>query len=68
MKIIIKDPNTLRRAGIESLAKNLGPVGAVYFLRQYDIGEDDYTKERKELLKIISIEDVKKDMENFKDS
>ncbi|HHY23272.1 MAG TPA: hypothetical protein GX527_03415 [Clostridiaceae bacterium] len=68
MKMIIKDPNAIRRAGIESLAKNLGPIGMAYFLRQYDIGEGDYTKERKELLKTVSIEDIKKDIENLKSS
>jgi hypothetical protein len=62
MKIMTKDPNVIRRTGIESLANGLGPVGMAYFLRQYDPGEGDYTKERKELLKEITIDDIKREL------
>ena len=62
MKIMTKDPNVIRRTGIESLAKGLGPVGMAYFLRQYDPGEGDYTKDRKEVLKEITIEDIKREL------
>jgi len=59
MKIITKDPNLIRKMGIELLSKELGPVGMAFFLRQYDMGEGDYTKERNELLKNISLGDIK---------
>jgi len=62
MNIMTKDPNIIRRVGFESLAKGLGPVGMAYFLRQYDPGEGDYTKERKELLKDITIDDIKREL------
>lgn len=62
MNIMTKDPNIIRRAGIESLLKGLGPVGMTHFLRLYDMGEGDYTKERKELLKDITIEDIKREL------
>ena len=48
--------------GIESLAKDLGPVGMGYFLRQYDTGDGDYTKERKEYLNNISLEKIKHEL------
>lgn len=66
MSIMTKDPNIIRRVGIESLAKGLGPVGMVYFLRQYDMGEGNYTKERKELLKDTTMEKVKRELEKTK--
>ena len=62
MELITKDPNTIRKAGIESLTKGLGPVGMAYFLRQYDMGEGDYTKERHELLKDVTLDDIKRDL------
>ncbi len=40
----------LRRAGIEALAKALGPVGMARFLQQFDPGQGDYTAERGRIL------------------
>ena len=42
----IKDINEVRRVGVEALIKDLGIVGTVAFLRQFDMGHGDYTKER----------------------
>ena len=36
----------LRRAGIDALARALGPVGMARFLQQFDSGQGDYTTER----------------------
>jgi len=40
----------LRRAGIDALAKALGPVGMARFLQQFDPGQGDYTAERGPIL------------------
>jgi len=40
----------IRIAGLKALKRELGPVGMVRFLQQFDLGEGDYTKERKKLL------------------
>jgi hypothetical protein len=40
----------LRRAGIDALAKALGPVGMARFLQQFDPGRGDYTTERSRIL------------------
>jgi hypothetical protein len=40
----------LRRAGREALAPELGPVGMVRFLQQFETGSGDYTAERAERL------------------
>lgn len=40
----------IRRAGLEALHRELGPVGMVRFLQQFENGSGDYTAERAELL------------------
>jgi hypothetical protein len=66
MNLQTKDPNVIRKIGLESLTKGLGPFGMACFLRQYDMGEGNYTKEREELLKDISIEDVENELKALK--
>ncbi len=39
-------PIELRRQGLAALRKELGYVGMVRFLHQFDAGSGDYTKER----------------------
>ncbi len=43
-------PEEIRIAGLKALEKELGPVGMVRFLQQFDLGRGDYTRERKKLL------------------
>lgn len=62
-------PDEIRIAGLKALEKELGPVGMARFLQQYDLGEGDYTKERKKLLEdypevdriVEEIEEMRKD-------
>ena len=58
--IMHKDLSTIRRLGIEALTEKLGPVGMVEFIRQFDSGYSDYTKERHEWLDGIDIETIVK--------
>ena len=46
MSSIIADPVELRRRGFEALVQALGWVNAVRFLRQYEVGQGDYTHDR----------------------
>ncbi len=55
-----RDLNTIRRMGIEALTEKLGPVGMVEFIRQFDSGYGDYTKERSEWLDGIDIDTIEK--------
>ena len=48
----------IRAAGLAALTKALGPVGMVRFLQQYDAGEGDYTMERKQWLRRMSVEEI----------
>ena len=43
-------PSQLRKAGVEALAKALGPIGMVRFLQFFETGAGDYTKEREKWL------------------
>lgn len=38
--------DVVRRAGVAALARELGPVGMVRFLQQFETGSGDYTAER----------------------
>jgi hypothetical protein len=46
MSAVIADPVELRRRGFEALVQTLGWVNAVRFIRQYEVGQGDYTRER----------------------
>ena len=56
------NPVALRKAGLEALARELGPLGMTLFLLQYDNGYGNYTEEREELLKEVSLEDVEREL------
>lgn len=55
-------PNTIRKRGIEALTKELGPIGMAHFIRQFDLGEGDYTKEREQLLAGITVDDILREL------
>lgn len=40
----------IRRKGYEALARELGPVGMIRFLQQFETGRGDYTDARREWL------------------
>lgn len=54
--------NDLRKAGIEVLKRELGVTDMIRFLQIFEKGEGDYTKERKEWLKELSIEEIVKEI------
>jgi len=66
LAIDYNSPVTLRKAGIDILTKELGALGMALFLRQYDAGYGDYTEERDELLKDITIDDVEQELYTLK--
>ena len=62
-KTILGDANTIRKLGISALTEKLGPIGMVEFMRQFDPGYGDYTKERHAWLDHLSIDDIVSEME-----
>lgn len=55
-----RNPAAVRKAGMNALQKELGTVGAVYFLRQFEVGTGNYTAEREQLLGGITHDDILK--------
>jgi len=56
------NPVALRKAGLDALTKELGALGMTLFLRQFEIGYGDYTAEREELLKNITLNDIEREL------
>jgi hypothetical protein len=63
-QVIVKDMGTIRKLGIDALNEKLGPVGMVEFLRQFDSGYGDYTKERHKWLDGLTIEEISNGIKN----
>ena len=58
MKTDTLNPAELRAAGYKALADALGPLGMARFLRQFERGRGDYTKERHDWLRDKSVQAV----------
>lgn len=54
----------IRQKGIEALNRELGPIGMIRFLQQYEVGIGDYTNERHKWLDKITIEDIAEEARN----
>ena len=50
--------NTIREDGFRILVKGLGTAGAVNFLRQFENGSGNYTKERETAHAGITIDEI----------
>ncbi|MDR0424304.1 MAG: hypothetical protein LBH39_02410 [Clostridiales Family XIII bacterium] len=61
-----RNPNIIRKMGIDALTKELGPVGMAYFIQQYDRGEGDYTAEREDLLADLTAENLLMDLDTMR--
>jgi len=60
--INFRNPTVIRRAGMSALKKELGMVGTIYFIRQFNTGQGNYTIERKKLLADITIDEIVKNV------
>ena len=61
-QVLARDMNSIRRLGIDALTEKLGPIGMIEFIRQFDSGYGDYTKERHTWLDNLTIEDINKEI------
>jgi hypothetical protein len=48
----------IRLAGWRALTECLGPAGAMRFMMQYDPGDGDYTRERQEIFKDVTLDEL----------
>ena len=51
-------PAELRAAGMAALVRELGPAGALRFLREFDAGAGDYTADREQWLPTGNVEEL----------
>ena len=65
-QIVARDLNSIRRLGINALTEKLGPVGMIEFMRQFDTGYGDYTKERHTWLDNLTIDDINNELIKMK--
>ena len=61
---LTKDINSIKRLGIEALTERLSPIGMIEFMRQFDSGYGDYTKERHAWLDHLTFEDICNEIRN----
>ena len=52
------DLTTIRERGLGALTKELGSSGMAIFIRQFENGSGNYTEERDDLNKELSIDDI----------
>jgi len=52
------DLTRIRQQGLDVLTKELGAVATARFFRQFENGDGDYTEEREDILKDVSIDDI----------
>jgi hypothetical protein len=60
--IDIHDMRLIREKGLKVLTQELGTVGTVYFLRQFNNGKGNWTEDRKEELSGVTIADIENDI------
>jgi hypothetical protein len=58
----------IRLAGLKALFRDLGPVGLVRFLQQFETGHGDYTAERHRWLGEWSVQDLAQEIERRRES
>ena len=56
----------IRQAGLEVLCRELGPVGMIRFLQQFEGGQGDYTSARHSWLGGLTLEKIAKDIRDKK--
>ena len=49
-------PTRIREKGLDALVKALGPVDMARFLQQFELGSGDYTRDREEWLRNITVD------------
>ena len=58
-----KTPHDISVLGFSALIKDLGPGGAVQFIKQYEAGKGNYTQERKKLFSHLTLNELKKQLQ-----
>jgi len=51
-------PQQIREAGMKALSRELGIVGMIRFMQQFEMGQGDYSKDRHQWLDQYSVDDI----------
>jgi len=60
MNIQTMTPQQIRSAGLAALSRELGVVGMIRFMQQFEMGQGDYSKDRHKWLDQYSVDDIAK--------
>jgi hypothetical protein len=58
----------VRLTGLQALSRDLGPVGLVRFLQQFETGYGDYSTERHEWLGQRTVRDISQEIERKRET
>ena len=58
----------VRQTGLQALSRDLGPVGLVRFLQQFETGNGDYTTERHGWLGDPTVRDISQQIEQKREA
>ena len=60
MNVQTMTPQQIRVAGLAALSRELGLVGMIRFMQQFEMGQGDYSKERHMWLDKYTVDDIAK--------
>ncbi|MFZ5879174.1 MAG: hypothetical protein ACOY0R_07380 [Chloroflexota bacterium] len=60
MNIQAMTPQQIRVAGLEALSRELGVIGMIRFMQQFEMGQGDYSNDRHQWLDQYSVDDIAK--------
>lgn len=60
MNVQMMTPQQIRVAGMKALSRELGVVGMIRFMQQFEMGHGDYSKDRHKWLDQYSVDDIAK--------
>ena len=60
MNVQLMTPQQIRAAGLTALARELGLIGMIRFMQQFELGQGDYSKDRHQWLDEYAVDDIAK--------
>lgn len=60
MNVQMMTPQQIRVAGLAALSRELGLVGMIRFMQQFEMGQGDYSKDRHQWLDKYTVDDIAK--------
>jgi hypothetical protein len=60
MNVQMMTPQQIRSAGLTALTRELGLVGMIRFMQQFELGQGDYSKDRHKWLDQYTVDDIAK--------